>query len=100
MKTPFALAALTSIAAAGIYDPGPAPQAAENTLSFANGRVVVDFENQTRFELRENNFDFNSHADALTDDSWLLNRFRAGILRDTGPGVDADFLYSITGLKF
>src|SRR6188474_1483819 len=48
--------------------------------SFADGRVVFDFENQMRFEFRENNFDFNDGADALTDDSWLLNRFRAGIL--------------------
>ena len=34
--------------------------AAPNPLSFANDRVVFGIEDQTRFEYRENNFDFNS----------------------------------------
>jgi len=78
MKTPFALAALTSLAAAGISEPAPPPP--DNPLSFADGRIVLDFENMTRFEYRENNFDFNDSVQSLTDDSWHLNRFRAGVL--------------------
>jgi hypothetical protein len=87
MKTPLALAALTSIVAAGVPDSPKTLQTAGNPLSFADGRVVFDFEIQTRFESRENNFDFNEGADALTDDSWLLNRFRAGILFKPGDRV-------------
>ena len=76
------LAALSSLASAGTVAPAPAlpPPAPANPLSFAGGRIVLDFENQMRFESRENNFDFNDGTDALTDDSWMLNRFRAGIL--------------------
>jgi hypothetical protein len=82
MRSPVVLAALTGLAAAGINEPGPpaAPPSQDNPLSFADGRVVLDFENMTRFEARENNFDFNDSVDALTDDSWLLNRFRFGAL--------------------
>ncbi len=79
MRTLFAFAALTSLVAAGINEPAPPPPP-DNPLSFADGRIVLDFENQTRFEFRENNFDFNDRADALTDDSWLLNRFRIGAM--------------------
>ncbi len=50
--------------------------AAPNPLSFANDRVVFGIEDQTRFEYRENNFDFNSGLGTINDDSWLLNRFR------------------------
>jgi hypothetical protein len=50
--------------------------AAPNPLSFADGRVVFGIEDQTRFEYRDNNFDFNSGLRTINDDSWLLNRFR------------------------
>lgn len=78
MRTSAFLAALTGLAHAGITEPAPLPP--ENPLSFADGRIVFDFENMNRFEFRENNFDFNESVDSLTDDSWLLNRFRAGVL--------------------
>lgn len=41
--------------------------------------VTFDFQERLRFEYRENNFDFNDSVNALTDDSWLLQRARAGI---------------------
>ncbi len=74
------LTAFSVIASAGTVAPTFAPPPPANPLSFADGRIVFDFENQMRFELRENNFDFNNSVDSLTDDSWMLNRFRAGML--------------------
>jgi hypothetical protein len=50
-----------------------------NPLSFADGRVVFGIEDQTRFEYRENNFDFNSGIRTVNDDSWFLNRFRLSL---------------------
>ena len=50
-----------------------------NPLSFADGRVIFDFEERLRFEYRDNNFDFNSAKKSLTDDSWLLERTRVGV---------------------
>lgn len=50
-----------------------------NPLSFADGRVIVGIEDQTRFEYRENNFDFNNSLRADTDDAWLLNRARISL---------------------
>ncbi len=52
------------------------PAAPPNPLSFADGKIVFGIENQTRFEFREDNFDFNSGLDTVNDDAWLLNRFR------------------------
>jgi len=51
-----------------------------NPLSFFGGAVVFDLQERLRFEARENNFDFDSKFDSLTDDSWLLNRVRLGLL--------------------
>lgn len=71
MKHPlvFALAATLALSA----------PAAENPLSFAEGRVVFGIEDQTRFEYRDNNFDFNSGVSTINDDSWLLQRFRLSL---------------------
>lgn len=55
------------------------PAAPSNPLSFADGRVVFGIEDQTRFEFRENNFDFNNSVDSINDDSWFLNRLRVSI---------------------
>ena len=44
---------------------------APTPLSFADGRVVFGIEDQTRFEYRDNNFDFNSGLRTINDDSWL-----------------------------
>ncbi len=50
-----------------------------NPLCFLDGKVCFDIQERFRFEARNNNFDFNSGVDSLTDDSWLLNRFRIGV---------------------
>jgi len=41
--------------------------------------VTSSFEGRVRGEWRENSFDFDSHADSMTDDEWLLTRLRAGV---------------------
>lgn len=53
--------------------------ASVNPLSFFDGKVVLDLQERIRFEGRENNFDFNDSVDALTDDTWMLQRFRLGL---------------------
>ncbi len=50
----------------------------ENPLSFSGGRLVLDVEERLRAEWRNNNFDFNSGVDTITDDTFLLQRFRLG----------------------
>lgn len=58
----------------------PPPLPAEtNPLSFFDGKLVIDVHERLRFEYKDNNFDFNDGVDALTDDSWLLQRFRLGL---------------------
>jgi hypothetical protein len=49
-----------------------------NPLCFGNGMLCFDVQDRLRFEGRENTFDFNDSVDALTDDSFLLQRFRIG----------------------
>lgn len=51
-----------------------------NPLSFFGGALVFDVQERLRLEGRENNFDFNDDISAVTDDWWLLQRFRLGIL--------------------
>ncbi len=48
-------------------------------LSFADGRVQFDLEARARFEVRNNNRDFDDAINDDNDDSWLLTRFRLGI---------------------
>lgn len=62
----------------GPAEPQPLPQdpkAVIETPSWAS----LDFQERLRFEARENNFDFNGGNEALTDDSWLLQRARLGL---------------------
>lgn len=49
-------------------------------LSFDEGRWVFDVQERIRFEVRENNYDFNDAINGPQDASWLLQRFRLGIL--------------------
>ncbi|HRH94431.1 MAG TPA: alginate export family protein [Prosthecobacter sp.] len=72
MKTRLILAAALALQLSTHAQTATAP----NPLSFADGRVVFGIEDQTRFEYRDNNFDFNSGLRTINDDSWLLNRFR------------------------
>ena len=50
-----------------------------NPLCFADGKLCLDVQERFRFEARDNNFDFDSTVDSLTDDAFFLNRFRLGI---------------------
>src|SRR5262245_20232600 len=50
-----------------------------NPLCFAGGLICIETQERMRFEGRNNTFDFNDGVDSLTDDSFLLNRFRIGI---------------------
>jgi hypothetical protein len=49
-----------------------------NPLSFYGGKLVFDFQERLRLEMRDNNFDFNDEINTKTDDTFLLQRFRLG----------------------
>jgi hypothetical protein len=56
-----------------------------NPLCFADGRLCFDVQDRLRLEVRDNNFDFfNGHNDAA-DDTFLLQRFRLGVLWKPAP---------------
>jgi hypothetical protein len=55
-----------------------APLAPVNPLSLLDNRLIFHLENNTRYEVRENNFDFDNDIDSINDDEWLLNRLRLG----------------------
>ena len=48
-------------------------------FSFLNDTVSFDLYERVRWEDRNNNYDFDSSKRALTDDNWLLMRFRIGM---------------------
>lgn len=58
----------------------PKPAAPDNPLSFFEGKLVFDVQERMRVEERDNNFDFNNRLNAATDDLFVLNRFRLGML--------------------
>ncbi len=53
---------------------------AENPLCFLDGVICFDLQDRLRVEVRNNNFDFNDTVNDRTDDAWLLQRFRFGLL--------------------
>jgi hypothetical protein len=53
--------------------------AESNPLCFLDNKLCFDVQERLRGEYRENNFDFDSATNSLTDDSWLLQRFRIGM---------------------
>jgi 1,2-phenylacetyl-CoA epoxidase catalytic subunit len=55
------------------------PPLETNPLSFWGGKAVFDFEERFRWEIRDNNFDFNDAVNAPTDDNWFLQRARLGL---------------------
>ena len=63
------------------------PVAEHNPLSFFDGALVFDFEERLRWEIRENNFDFNDSINALTDDNWFLQRMRFGMTLKPAPSL-------------
>ena len=85
MKRLSALVPMALLAAPALAGTTPAPTPAvepppaASPLSFADGRAVFSLEHMSRFEFRENTYDFDSGVDSLNDDAWLLNRFRLGL---------------------
>ena len=59
--------------------PPPVEKKEANPLCFLDGKICFDIQERFRWENRNNNFDFNSAVDSLTDDNWFLNRFRIGV---------------------
>jgi hypothetical protein len=59
--------------------PPPVDKKEANPLWFLDGKLCLDIQERFRWENRNNNFDFNSAVDSLTDDNWFLNRFRLGV---------------------
>ena len=51
-----------------------------NPMSFYDGKLVFDVQERVRVELRDNNFDFNDSVNIATDDTWLLQRLRVGVM--------------------
>ncbi|MDB6155867.1 MAG: hypothetical protein JWL90_4320 [Chthoniobacteraceae bacterium] len=60
-----------------------APEA--NPLCFLDGRICFDVQERLRIEVRNNNFDFDDSLNSFTDDTWLLQRFRVGVLVKATP---------------
>ena len=50
-----------------------------NPLCFLDGKLCFDFQERMRWEIRDNNFDFNDDVNSLTDDNWFLQRARLGL---------------------
>lgn len=48
-------------------------------ITAADGMLTFDVQERLRFEWRDNNFDFNSGAEAITDDAYLLQRVKIGL---------------------
>jgi hypothetical protein len=74
-----AVALLLTATSAFAGDAGKAAPKNPVTPAPAPSPFIYDFELKARFEVRENNFDFNDANDALTDDSWLLYHARLGL---------------------
>jgi hypothetical protein len=74
-----ALAGQAETDAKSTAPPPPVEKKEANPFCFLDGKLCFDIQDRLRFEYRNNNFDFNSDVDSLTDDSWLLNRFRIGV---------------------
>lgn len=85
-----AFTALNSFATLAFAGPAAAPPPitpapADNPLSFFDGKLVFDVQERLRWEIRENNYDFNDSIRSLTDDNWIENRFRFGMSLKPAP---------------
>ena len=81
-----ALAGLSLTAFAG-SPPSAEPKKAIETphLSILDGRVVFEVQERIRWEVRDNNFDFNSKVNTVNDDNWFEQRLRIGMLVKVAP---------------
>ncbi len=64
-----ALAGLSAASLAGPPSPPPPKPVEQPLLSFFDGKVVFDIQERVRWEIRENNFDFNDNVRSLTDEA-------------------------------
>lgn len=83
MKQTSILSVLAFLAACGAGTAGEPPPS-KNPKAVVQPQperelVTFDFQERLRFEVRENNFDFNDSLNTVNDDSWLLQRARVGI---------------------
>lgn len=74
MVPAFAGPELTAAPSKAVVEP------AGNPLCFASDTFCIDLQERARLEVRDNNFDFNRALVSKTDDTWLLQRFRLGVL--------------------
>lgn len=74
MKTTLAILILgtTSITLAGTNTDHP--------LALLDGKLTLDIQERLRLEIRDNNFDFDNSTNTPTDDTYLLQRLRLGLL--------------------
>ncbi|MBK8093766.1 MAG: alginate export family protein [Verrucomicrobiaceae bacterium] len=82
------LFATSSLALAGTPVTTPPAAAAPPAPPYAPikyGNLTIDVQEKMRFEIRDNNFDFNSALNGPQDASWLLQRFRLGLGYDVNP---------------
>ena len=56
-----------------------------NPLCFLDGKLCFDFQERLRWEIRDDNFDFNDDVSSLTDDNWFLQRARLGLMVKPSP---------------
>jgi|UniRef100_UPI003783D889 hypothetical protein len=74
-----------SMAQTPVPKPAAAPPGAPAYAPIKFGALTADLQEKMRFEIRENNFDFNSALNGPQDASWLLQRFRLGLGYDVNP---------------
>ena len=65
--------------------PPPLPPPGYAPITLLDGRLTIDIQEKMRFEIRDNNFDFNDAVNGPQDASWLLQRFRLGIGYSVAP---------------
>ena len=77
--TPVLFAGQAETDAKSTASPPPVEKKEANPLCFLDGKLCFDIQDRLRFEARNNTFDFNDAVDSLTDDAFLLERFRIGL---------------------
>ncbi len=73
LKKPILNEKLPAVVEKHIWKPG-------DPITLADGQVTIDFQERIRFEMRNNNFDFNDSRNHKTDDAFWHQRFRLGVL--------------------
>ncbi|MES2307418.1 MAG: alginate export family protein [Verrucomicrobiota bacterium] len=76
LKTPIMNEDLPSSASLPFYTP---TWKMGDPMTLANGKVTVDINERIRLEMRNNTFDFNDSTEHVTDDTFVLQRFRLGV---------------------